>query len=79
MGLFDSLKRMAESTVKREVNSVVNKTVNNAVNKAADSIGKGRNYTETFSFASIPATAAELQAIPEATLDSAFKTAAGRA
>ena len=45
MGLFDSLKRMAESTVKREVNSAVN----NAVNNAVDSIGKGRNHTETFS------------------------------
>ena len=72
MGIFDSLKRMAESTVEREVTAAVN----NAVKNATDSIGKGRNHTESFTFQSIPANVARLQAIPEASLDSAFKTAA---
>lgn len=38
-----------------------------------DSAGK---HTETFTFASLPKNMAELQALPESTLDSPFKTAA---
>lgn len=72
MGLFDSLKRQAESTIKREVSQGINKAVNNA----AQSVAKGRNYTETFTFASLPTNVAELQALPESNLDSAFKTTA---
>lgn len=68
MGLFDSLKRQAESTLKKEVSK--------AVNTAVASVGKGRNYTETFTFAALPANLTELQALPEAKLDSAFKTTA---
>ena len=49
MGLFDSLKRQAESALKREISQGINKAVNNAV----QSVGKGRNHTETFTFASI--------------------------
>ena len=48
MGFFDSLKRQAESTLKREVSQGINKAVNNAV----QSVGKGKNHTETFTFAS---------------------------
>ena len=72
MGLFDSLKRQAESAIKREVSQGINKAVNNA----AQAVGKGRNHTETFTFASLPTNVAELQALPEANLDSAFKTTA---
>lgn len=36
----------------------------------------GEKYSETFTFASLPATLAELQALPECSLDSPFKTAA---
>ena len=72
MGLFDSLKKQAESTIKREVSQ----GINNAVNNASQSVAKGRNYTETFTFASLPTNVAELQALPEASLDSAFKTTA---
>ncbi len=68
MGLFDSLKRQAESTLKKEISK--------AVNTAVASVGKGRNYTETFTFAALPANLTELQALPEAKLDSAFKTTA---
>ena len=72
MGLFDSLKKQAESTIKREVSQGINKAVNNA----AQSVAKGRNYTETFTFVSLPTNVAELQALPESSLDSAFKTTA---
>lgn len=72
MGLFDSLKKQAESTIRREVSQGINKAVNNA----AQSVAKGRNYTETFTFASLPTNVAELQALPESSLDSAFKTTA---
>lgn len=72
MGLFDSLKRQAESAIKREVSQGINKAVNNTV----QSVAKGKNHTETFTFSSVPANLAELQALPEATLDSAFKTTA---
>ena len=72
MGLFDSLKRQAESAIKREVSQ----GINNAVNNAVQSVGKGKNHNETFTFASLPTNVAELQALPEASLDSAFKTTA---
>ncbi|MBR4858367.1 MAG: hypothetical protein IKU08_04195 [Clostridia bacterium] len=50
--------------------------MNKAVNNAVQSVGKGKNHTETFTFASLPTSVAELQALPEASLDSAFKTTA---
>ena len=68
MSIFDSLKRTAESTLKKEAAK--------AVNNAAQSVGKGKNRSESFTFAVLPANVAELQALPEASLDSAFKTTA---
>ena len=61
MGIFDKLRSAA--------NSAVNSAVNNAVN----SVGSKK---ETFTFAKLPESVGELQALPEATLDSPFKTAA---
>ncbi len=72
MGLFDSIRRQAASSLKREVTQEISKAVNNAVQSA----GNGKNYTETFTFVSLPKCVAELQALPEASLDSAFKTTA---
>jgi len=72
MGLFDSIKRQAGNALKKEVSKNINKVVTNAV----QSVGKGRNHTESFTFASLPTNVAELQALPEASLDSAFKTTA---
>ena len=66
MGIFDSLKNIAESTIKREAS----KTIANAVN----SIGKGKNRSERFSFTAVPQNLSELQALPEAILDTPFKT-----
>ena len=72
MSIFDLLKRQAESTIKRETSKVVN----NAVNSATQSVGKGKNRSETFTFSALPTSVNELQALPEASLDSAFKTVA---
>ena len=68
MSFFDSLKRAAESALKRETSK--------AINQAVQSVGKGRNHTETFTFSALPQNVAQLQALPEASLDSAFKTTA---
>lgn len=48
-------------------------TAGQAVNAAAQSIGSKR---ETFTFTSLPESLAEMQALPEASLDTPFKTAA---
>ena len=68
MGLFDSLKQMAESTIRREAT----KAVTNAVN----SIGKGKNRSEKFVFNTLPTNLSELQALPEISMDTPFKTVA---
>lgn len=72
MAFFDRLKAMAESTAKRKVTTAVQGAVNNAVS----AVGKGSNHAETFTFSTLPASVAQLQALPEASLDSAFKTVA---
>lgn len=72
MGLFGSLKRYAESAVKSEASQGISKAVGNTVQSAA----KVKNYTETFTFAELPSNISELQSLPEASLDSAFKTTA---
>ena len=61
MGLFDKLKNTAASAV------------GGAVNNAAMSIG---NKSETFTFTALPESLAQMQALPEASLDSPFKAAA---
>jgi len=68
MGLFDQLKNAAVSSVKKEAV--------NAVSRAAKSVGNSKNRSESFTFSTLPTDAAQLQALPEATLDSPFKTAA---
>ena len=68
MGIFDSLKRAALTALKKETRNVVNNAVQN--------IGKGRNHTEVFTFSSLPENVAQLQTLPEAKLDTAFKTTA---
>lgn len=67
MGLFDSLKHMAESTLKKETAK--------AVSGAVNSIGKGKNRSERFTFQNLPQSLTELQGLAEASLDSPFKTA----
>ena len=72
MSIFDSLKQAAISALKRESRKAVNKAVNTAV----QNIGKGRNHTETFTFDALPQSLEALRALPEAKLDTAFKTTA---
>jgi len=61
MSIFDKLKNTAMNAAK------------NAVNSAVQNIG---NKSETFTFASLPESLAEMQSLPEASLDTPFKTAA---
>ncbi len=68
MSFFDSLKRIIDSKIKEEVRDAVNTAVSN--------IGKGRNHKESFTFNAIPSNVDELKTLPEAKLDTAFKTAA---
>ena len=72
MGLFDSLKQSAEAAFKKEASKVIG----NAAANLSQAVAKGRNHTETFTFQALPKNAKELQALPEASLDSAFKTTA---
>lgn len=68
MSILESLKKAALYALKKEAGKAVNNAVKN--------IGKGRNYTEKFTFSALPANVDELKALPEAKLDTAFKTAA---
>lgn len=68
MRIFDTLKKAAVSALKRETTK--------AVNQAVQNIGKGRNHTEKFTFSALPANVDELKALPEAKLNTAFKTTA---
>ena len=68
MRIFDTLKKAAVSALKRETTK--------AVNQAVQNIGIGRNHTEKFTFSALPANVDELKALPEAKLDTAFKTTA---
>ena len=68
MGIFDSLKNIAGNTLKREATK--------AVTNAVSSVGKGKSRSEKFTFSSFPANLCELKTLPEASLDSAFKTTA---
>ena len=68
MSIFDFLKRQAVSTLKKEGAK--------AVNEAVKTVGKGRDHKETVTFSSLPQTVDQLRALPEASLDSAFKTTA---
>ena len=68
MGLFDSLKKMAGDALKKETVA--------AAGAAVQKVGQGSNRKERFAFTALPQNLAELQSLPEATLDSAFKTAA---
>lgn len=61
MGIFDKLK------------STANSAVSSTVNSAENSVGSKK---ETFSFDALPESLSELQVLPEAALDSPFKTAA---
>jgi len=68
MGIFDSLKNIAESTIRKEASK--------AVAGAVSSIGKGKNRSEKFTFSSLPKNLSELQSLSEISMDTPFKTVA---
>ena len=73
MGLFDDLLNV----VSKEISSTARKELNNAAKGAFNAAAKALNTkTETFTFRSLPASLTELQALPESTLDTPYKTAA---
>ena len=50
--------------------------MNETVKDVKQTVGKGRNHTETFSFTNLPSNVTQLKALPEASLDTAFKSVA---
>lgn len=68
MGLLDMFKKSAETMLKKETENAINKAVKAAVS--------GKNRTEKFIFSVLPANVAELKNLPEASLDTPFKTTA---
>ena len=68
MGIFDSLKKQAQAHLKKEAAKIVT--------DAVQTVGKGSNHSETFTFSVLPANVDQLKLLPEASLDSAFKTTA---
>jgi len=68
MGLLDLFMKTAGETLKNGITK--------EADRAVSSTGKGENRTESFTFTALPNSLAELKAMPEASLDSAFKTTA---
>jgi len=68
MGIFDSLKKQAQAHLKKEAAKIVM--------DAVQTVGKGSNHSETFTFSVLPVNVDQLKLLPEASLDSAFKTTA---
>ena len=75
MGLFDEIKNKVTSAIKSEVRQSLNGIANDAAD-AVKKIGKGINSSKSFKFDKLPTNVDELKALPEATLDTAFKTTA---
>lgn len=76
MGFLDNLKRTVTNSVTSQTSSAINSAAGQAIQAAASGVGKGKNESVTFTFQAIPRSVAELQALPEASLDTAFKTTA---
>lgn len=68
MGLLDLFMKTAGETLKNGITK--------EADRAVSSTGKGENRTESFTFTALPNSLAELKAMPEASLDSPFKTTA---
>lgn len=65
MSIFDQLKNKAQTAARSTMQS------------AAQSVGRNLgSQRETFTFAALPESVAQLQALPEAAMDTPFKTAA---
>ncbi len=68
MGFLDSIMKSVGKALKSEAA----KGISNAISSAEG----GRTHTESFTVSALPSSLAELREMPEASLDSAFKTAA---
>lgn len=73
MGLFDNVVGTLKSSAAREIKKQVQGAVDGAVKEVTK---KASSKEEKFVFSSLPTSVAELKALPEASLDSVFKTAA---
>lgn len=83
MGLFDSIIHSTVNAAKNATESAIrqgtSKAVHSAVNKASDAVsnlGKEKNKEEKFKFSAIPSNVEELRKLPEAVLDTPYKTTA---
>lgn len=77
MGLFDSIKNMVQSEVKQTVSSSTRSAMDNLARGVKKSVHNAvTSKSVKFTFNSLPTNLAELQALPEAKLDTPFKTAA---
>lgn len=87
MGLFDSLKKVATGTFGSSVTNATKNIVSNATRNVVSNVGNVVNSTDnvktlqqnevnTFTFDNLPKTVEELKAMPEACLDTPYKTAA---
>lgn len=70
MGLFDSIKRQAESLLRNEVAPAAKTALNNAGQKAANAPSSAKTTVVTLS--SLPQNADEMRAMPEFTLSDPF-------
>lgn len=76
MSLFNMIKNQVVREATKEIRSEARQAVQGAVQGAASGVGKGKNSSQTFTFQQLPMNLAQLQSLPEASLDSAFKTTA---
>ena len=75
MGLFDEIKNKVTSALKTEVRQSIHEAVNDA-SDAVKKFGKELGSGKSFKFDKLPTNVDELKALPEASLDTAFKTTA---
>lgn len=73
MSIFDTLKKAAGSALTTKLKKTANDTLTKGIKSAATALSTQR---ETFTFRALPETLSELQALPEAKMDTPFKTAA---
>lgn len=80
MGFFDGIKNFFSNLFGsgNKVNNTVNTVKNTATNVAntVSQVGKGKKETQTFTFETLPKNLDELLKLPEAKLDTPFKTTA---
>lgn len=74
--LINSVGNQAKNAAQNATRNAVNGAVNNAVQSAINGGKPGTNRSETFVFSGIPADVNALMSLPEASLDTPYKTTA---